>query len=394
MKQAFPAFLGSIRIILAGHVESSFGLIQLWYNSDVNCLTIYCSIHCLLDPGIDVCHDWFDGSTQMVVKIQDSRYNRVSGNSSVAWCVMHNDDDDGVTHDFSFAPHPSDSRSLLPHHLSSSPLLTHHFQIPRDRFLSVIRQVLINQCLVSIPIIIIVTKIRSLVGYDDSLLLPTFHRMIFEFVIFILIEEVLFYYGHRGLHHPFIYKYFHKKHHEWQSPIAITAIYCHPIEHVVSNIFPAVMGPILVGSHLSTSVMWFTLAISNAVITHSGYHLPLLPSPESHDYHHLKWVKVWHDYDMQLILYLSLIWFMSCCVASWRWWWWCLTWTRFNQNYGVLGILDRLHGTDAMFRKTKSYNRHILLLSLVPIKKLIPDDHDDYDDAKPRWGCVAVMPYD
>ncbi|RWS18811.1 fatty acid hydroxylase domain-containing protein 2-like protein [Leptotrombidium deliense] len=67
---------------------------------------------------------------------------------------------------------------------------------------------------------------------------------------------------------------------------------------------------------------------------HSGYHLPFFPSPEAHDFHHLK----------------------------------------FTQNFGVLGILDRFHGTDNMFRNSKVYERHILLLSLVPIKQLYPDD--------------------
>lgn len=39
-----------------------------------------------------------------------------------------------------------------------------------------------------------------------------------------------------------------------------------------------------------------------------------------------------------------------------------------------MGVLDRLHGTDAMFRKTKAYERHIMLLSLVPLKELYPDE--------------------
>jgi sterol desaturase/sphingolipid hydroxylase (fatty acid hydroxylase superfamily) len=46
---------------------------------------------------------------------------------------------------------------------------------------------------------------------------------------------------------------------------------------------------------------------------HSGYHFPLFPSPEAHDFHHLK----------------------------------------FTQCYGVLGILDYLHGTDTLFRSNK-----------------------------------------
>ena len=36
--------------------------------------------------------------------------------------------------------------------------------------------------------------------------------------------------------------------------------------------------------------------------------------------------------------------------------------------------MDRLHGTDALFRKSKAYERHIVMLNLVPIKEIIPDD--------------------
>ena len=46
---------------------------------------------------------------------------------------------------------------------------------------------------------------------------------------------------------------------------------------------------------------------------------------------------------------------------------------RFTQNFGVLGILDRLHNTDEGFRHSKAYERHILLLGLSPAKELFPD---------------------
>ena len=32
------------------------------------------------------------------------------------------------------------------------------------------------------------------------------------------------------------------------------------------------------------------MAITSTQISHAGYHLPFLPSPEAHDYHHLKLV--------------------------------------------------------------------------------------------------------
>lgn len=46
---------------------------------------------------------------------------------------------------------------------------------------------------------------------------------------------------------------------------------------------------------------------------------------------------------------------------------------RFNQNYGVLGVLDRLHGTDNQFRASKAYARHFLLLGFTPMLQQFPD---------------------
>ncbi len=40
----------------------------------------------------------------------------------------------------------------------------------------------------------------------------------------------------------------------------------------------------------------------------------------------------------------------------------------------MIGVLDRFHGTDDMFRKSKAYERHVMLLSLVPLKELYPDE--------------------
>lgn len=41
--------------------------------------------------------------------------------------------------------------------------------------------------------------------------------------------------------------------------------------------------------------------------------------------------------------------------------------------YGVMGVLDRLHGTDEQFRQSKNHERHIMLLGLTPAKDLYPD---------------------
>ncbi|XP_035659138.1 fatty acid hydroxylase domain-containing protein 2-like [Branchiostoma floridae] len=163
--------------------------------------------------------------------------------------------------------------------------------------------------------------------------LPWFHWVLVELIVFVLVEEVMFYYSHRLLHQPAMYKRIHKKHHEWTAPIGIVAVYAHPVEHILSNVLPVAAGPILMGSHVATVWLWFCLALTTTSISHSGYHFPLLPSPEAHDFHHAK----------------------------------------FNQCYGVMGVLDRLHGTDEQFRRNKAYERHIMLLGLTPLSWSVPD---------------------
>jgi methylsterol monooxygenase len=170
---------------------------------------------------------------------------------------------------------------------------------------------------------------------DFGRTLPTFPWVVWELFVFIWVEEFGFYYGHRLAHHPKLYKHVHKIHHEFTAPISTASIYAHPLEHALVNTLPMFLGPLICGSHVSTLWLWAAIGIFSTTISHSGYHLPFLPSPEAHDFHHLK----------------------------------------FNTNYGMLGVLDRLHGTDALFRKSKAYERHSVLLSLVPARELIPDDN-------------------
>lgn len=46
---------------------------------------------------------------------------------------------------------------------------------------------------------------------------------------------------------------------------------------------------------------------------------------------------------------------------------------RFTNNFGVLGILDRLHGTDEAFKKTAAYQRHRIVLSFTPSNQMFTD---------------------
>ncbi|OWK12071.1 hypothetical protein Celaphus_00003790, partial [Cervus elaphus hippelaphus] len=128
------------------------------------------------------------------------------------------------------------------------------------------------------------------------------------------------------LHHPKLYKKIHKKHHEWTVPITATCLSVHPIEHVI-NMLLAILAPKVMGSPLSSITTCISLALTFTMISHCGYHLPFLPSPEFHDYQHQK----------------------------------------VDQCYGALGMLDYRHGTDTVFKQAKAYKRHMILLGFTPL---------------------------
>lgn len=186
------------------------------------------------------------------------------------------------------------------------------------------KQVLWNQFFVAMPYTYAQHQLnmwRSGGTYMSLETWPTFTTFLVHIFFILLIEECLFYYTHRLAHHPALYRHVHKRHHEFTAPMGMAAIYCHPLEHFLCNLMPAYMGPLLCGSHFAIASVWNVLAVVNTINTHSGYHFPLLPSPEGHDFHH----------------------------------------AHFTNNFGVLGILDWLHGTDVDFRASDRFDKHVIM---------------------------------
>jgi len=184
----------------------------------------------------------------------------------------------------------------------------------------VFKVALINQFLVAYPFSLVITGFRILLGQNTCPTeLPAIGTVIRDLVAFVFIEEIGFFYSHYFFHrNKTLYKTVHKFHHRMTSPVAAACIFAHPLEHVVANILPLILGPIIMGSHIVTEWLWLTIAIINTIHGHSGYEFPNpMPRTSTHDWHH----------------------------------------EGFNDNFGSIGLLDWIHGT-AGKRTDKKEHKH------------------------------------
>ena len=75
--------------------------------------------------------------------------------------------------------------------------------------------------------------------------------MIFQFPLFLVFTDCLIYWIHRGLHHPLIYKTFHKPHHKWIVPTPYASHAFHPVDGY-SQVIPPIYTPNLICSPFHT----------------------------------------------------------------------------------------------------------------------------------------------
>lgn len=142
--------------------------------------------------------------------------------------------------------------------------------------------------------------------------IPSWSETARDFIGCVILREIMFYYAHRALHTGRLYRMIHKVHHEFTAPVALTAQYAHPIEHLVANTLPVALPPLILGSHILTMWLFVAFVLVETSTVHSGYDF-FAGIAKSHDAHHEK----------------------------------------FNVHFGAYGWMDWLHATDKTKRQRK-----------------------------------------
>lgn len=133
-------------------------------------------------------------------------------------------------------------------------------QWPKDVGVKAAKRVLTNQ--------FVYTSIYTIPFTYYPQPLPGWHG-VWQMPAIILLTDFLFYFMHRLAHLKYFYK-IHSIHHTFDIPIAVAALYAHPVEHMFVNVFTATAPLFIVRACPVVAFMWTAIASANTVVAHSA----------------------------------------------------------------------------------------------------------------------------
>lgn len=125
---------------------------------------------------------------------------------------------------------------------------------------------------------------------------PSWKEFLLHFLVFIAVEDTIFYWTHRLLHESkWLYRNIHKQHHRFKTNVGIASEWANPVESLLGNTLPTLIGPYLMKSHPYTMFSWIAYRVLETINAHSGYNLKWVPfnwfpavlgGADRHDFHH------------------------------------------------------------------------------------------------------------
>lgn len=183
---------------------------------------------------------------------------------------------------------------------------------PKSRItrIDVIKRLVVN-CFATIAMVPLISYIPQLIFFPDTIL----WRLV-RFVLFPFISEIWFYYIHRLMHTKYFYKW-HADHHAFIQSYALAGLYCSVVEMIFVNQLSVAIPYQILGLTMGEMMFGNILVAFSALRGHAGMYfrddIPMwmsylskdMISSLDHDIHH----------------------------------------RTMSSNYGVLYLLDRIHGT-------------------------------------------------
>lgn len=97
---------------------------------------------------------------------------------------------------------------------------------------------------------------------------------LFTFLLFV-VDDTTFYWSHRALHHPFLFRHIHAVHHDSVDPTPFTAMSFHPLEAIMHSVLGLVIAYCLsiFPWHPVSLMVYGTGSLAFNIIGHLGYEL-------------------------------------------------------------------------------------------------------------------------
>jgi len=122
---------------------------------------------------------------------------------------------------------------------------------------------------------------------------PAWYTILWQVTFAMYLDDFVYYFIHRGLHHPALFKRVHSLHHSVKTPWAMIGHYQHPVEFMLTGI-TVLMGHTIVGAHIVSIFAWVIVRQYTGAIGHMGHEMKydpfkLFPGYKGavfHDFHH------------------------------------------------------------------------------------------------------------
>jgi sterol desaturase/sphingolipid hydroxylase (fatty acid hydroxylase superfamily) len=80
--------------------------------------------------------------------------------------------------------------------------------------------------------------------------------------------HIWFYFTHRLLHVPFLFRHVHYLHHRYSRTNAYCAQFAHPVEFVLGNLAGVILAPCIFTIHRTLFVTWVLLCLNQSILAH------------------------------------------------------------------------------------------------------------------------------